>query len=456
MNTHHQKLKIKYLPIIVAVAFFMQMLDNSILNTAIPRIAEYIGEAPINMYVAVTSYMLSVVVFLPISGWLADRFGIKNIFLTAIIIFTIGSLLCALSNNLFQLSLSRIVQGAGGALMVPTGRLAVLRVFPRREYVKVISFVVLPALLGPLIGPTLGGFIVEYFSWHWIFLINIPVGIICCLAVIYVTPYIPRQKTTKFDWIGFLVFDIALLSFYFFTSPQGFFSLISPVFILVAAVFLMVAYFLYANNRKGVLFDLEVFKTRNFSVGIIGNFITRLSGGALPFIGPLFLQTALGYSPSKAGAALIPLGLGAMFAKSIVASLILKFGHRKFMIVNTMILGVFISFMSFINLDTPFYVILIVYALIGIANSMQFTATNTLTMIDVPGKFLSQANTLLSVTMQLCLALGVSLSALLLTNIAAIPKFSNPVLSFHLAYIITGVFTFMNFLIFMLIKEDKK
>ncbi|MDR2772188.1 MAG: MFS transporter [Elusimicrobiota bacterium] len=450
------KQKVKLLPFIVATAFFMQMLDQSILNTAIPRIAQYINEKPVNMSATVMAYTLSAAFFLPVSGWLSERFGIKRIFLLSLIIFTAGSFLCAISDTLFKLTASRVIQGIGGALMVPIGRLAILRVFPRDQYVKVISFIVMPALIGPLIGPTVGGFIVEYFTWHWIFLINIPIGILCFVFSLYIMPQIPRARATpKFDWLGFFIFDSAVIFFFLFGGTGGISLLLPKPLSFAIAVGLLVVYFLYAKGKKGVLFELELFKTRNFTVGILGNFIARLSGGALPFVAPLFLQTALGYSPSKAGIALIPLSVGAIFVKSFVARLIARFGHKKFMTANTIVLGIFIACVAFIGIDTPFYMVLIVYGLIGMANSMQFTAINTLTMIDVPAKLLSEANSLFSITMQLCMALGISFCAILLSTVVELPKFALPVAAFHLVYIIIGAFTLMNFLIFLMIREDK-
>ncbi|MDR2860451.1 MAG: DHA2 family efflux MFS transporter permease subunit [Elusimicrobiota bacterium] len=451
MKTINQELQIKLLPFLVTIAFFMQMLDSSILNTAIPEIAASMGEKPINLDVAVTAYMLSLSVFLTISGWLSDKFGIKRIFMIAVFIFTLGSLFSALSENLTQLTISRVLQGMGGAWLSPIGRLAVLKVYPREKYVNVISFIVLPALIGPLIGPTLGGFIVEYLSWHWIFLINIPVGILCCIATIYVMPDIPKEENPTFDFKGFLILDIAILFIFFSVSSSGGIP-ISKTVIFCAALVLILLYIPYARGKDNVLFNLKIFETRNFSIGIIGNLVIRLSGGALPFIGPLFLQTALNYSPSKSGTALIPLGLGAMFAKSFVAYLIKRFGYRNFMFVNTIFQGLFIACMALVTIETPFYIILIIFALIGISNSMQFTSINTLTMLDVKNKYLSESNTLMSVVMQVSLALGVSGSALLLDKFSGIGMALIP--SFHIAYISIGIFTVISGVLFLFIKGN--
>jgi EmrB/QacA subfamily drug resistance transporter len=443
--------QIKFLPYIIAIAFFMQMLDNSILNTAIPQIAHYMDEKPVDMNLAITSYMLSVAVFLPISGWLSDRFGLKNVFMGAIVIFTMGSLFCALSNSLAQLSISRVIQGIGGALLVPIGRLAVLKVFPREKYAKVISLIVLPALIGPLIGPTIGGFIVELFSWHWIFLINIPIGVFCFAASMQIMPDIAAQKS-KLDWKGFLLFDLAVLLFFLFGSSNENIGLAAKGFVFLSALLVFLLYALYAKSTKNPLFEMEIFKVKHFNIGLIGVIISRIVGGSMAFLGPLFLQTALGFAPSKAGAALIPLGVGAMFAKSLVVYLINRLGYRLFLISASFCMGAGIFSMIFIDAQTPIYAMLIIFGLIGLFNSLIFTATNALTMLDAPVKFLSGANTLLSVAMQLALALGVSISAILIGELSEIKTWSL-ISVFHGSFIAFSTITFLNIAVFAKIES---
>ena len=454
MNPNFQKInqkQIAFLPYLIAVAFFMQMLDNSILNTAIPQIAHFMNEKPVDMNLAVTSYMLSVAIFLPLSGWLSDRFGLKRVFMGAIVIFTVGSLLCALSFSLVQLSASRVIQGIGGALLAPIGRLAVLKVFPREQYAKVISLIVLPALIGPLIGPTVGGFIVEFFSWHWIFLINIPIGIFCFAASMKIMPTIPADKS-KLDWKGFLIFDLAVLLLFLFGSSSEHINLAAKLFFFAAALLVFFLYWLYAKGTKNPLFETEIFKIKSFNIGIVGVIISRIAGGSMAFLGPLFLQTALGWTPSKAGAALIPLGIGAMFAKSLVVFLINRLGYRYFLIGASVFMGGGIFSMFFVGQQTSLYVILIIFGFIGLFNSLIFTATNTFTMLDVPSKFLSESNTLLSVAMQLALALGVSVSAILISEMSDIGTWSL-VSVFHGSFIAIAVMTILNITVFVNIDD---
>jgi EmrB/QacA subfamily drug resistance transporter len=459
MKKISQELKVKILPWLAATAMFMQMLDGSILNTALPSIAANIGENPLQMQAAVIAYLLSVAIFLPVSGWAGERFGIKRIFLFAIAVFTAGSALCAISGSLITLSMSRVVQGVGGAFLVPVARLAVLRVYPREKFVNVLSFIVLPALLGPLLGPTVGGFLVQYASWHWIFLINVPIGIFCFAAVFYMMPKIPSfYKGETFDFKGFIIFDFAVL----FLSAAGASERIvadisNGCFILLAFVCIAL-YFFYAKNKANALFDLNMFKIRSFAVGIAGNIFIRLVGGALPFLAPLFFQTALGFSPSKAGMTLIPMGVASMFAKTFAAWLILKAGYRKFLILNTIFLSVFIAVAGFINSATPFWLVMIIYFLIGAANSLQFTAINTLTLIDMPDKFMSGANNLLSASFQISMSMGVALSAFLLSKAGAfsfIVHNKNPLLGvFTTSYIIISIISVLGAILFIYVPKN--
>lgn len=451
MNTHHQKLRVKVLPFLVAVAFFMQMLDTSIINVAIASIAQSFGADPIRLDIAVTSFIFSVAILLPASGWLADRFSIGPVFFIAVLIFTLGSFLCAISQNISQLTGARIVQGLGGAMLMPVGRLAILRIVPRQKYLSVMSFVVIPGLLGPLLGPTVGGFIVEYLSWHWIFLINIPVGIICCLATLYLMPYMKPVKSMKFDYKGFLLFDLAIICFFLSGSDMHFVKISNSVFALLGICFILL-YIIYAKNKRNVLFNLSMFKTRNFTVGIIGNLIFMLIAGALPFLAPLFLQTALNFSPSKTGLALIPLACGGILAKVFVNRILTKFGYKKFMVMTTIAMGAFTACALFINLEAPFWLILVIFLFIGIANSMQYSSISALALIEVPNNFLSQANTLISVTMQISIAFGVSFCALIMEYLA---HYSNESLvsQFHSVYIIAALLAILNAVTFLFIKE---
>ncbi len=303
----------RVLPWLVAVAFFMQTLDGTILNTALPAMARDLAEDPLRMQGVVIAYMLTVALLIPASGWLADRFGTRRTFFTAIALFTLGSLFCALSGSFNQLVVSRVVQAVGGAMMLPVGRLVVLRAYPREDFVRVMTFIALPGLVGPLVGPTLGGWLVEYASWHWIFLINLPVGLLGALAALRFMPDLRQTGEMRFDTFGFILFGAAMVLITI--ALEGLGELQMPharvMLLLFGGVACLAAYWLRAGKVDRPLFSPQLFHNRSFAVGILGNLFARLGSGALPFLTPLLLQVALGYSPAQAGMTMIPLAAGA-------------------------------------------------------------------------------------------------------------------------------------------------
>ncbi|KPW46207.1 multidrug transporter subunit MdtD [Pseudomonas syringae group genomosp. 3] len=406
---------LRWMPWVIAIAFFMQSLDGTILNTALPSMARSLAEDPLRMQSVVIAYMLTIALLIPASGWIADRFGIKRIFFSAILLFSFGSLLCALSNSLTMLVAARIIQGLGGALMVPIGRLIVLRAYPRSELVRIMGFITIPGLLGPLLGPTLGGWMVEYLSWHWIFLINIPVGLLGCYAVKHFIPDLPGGGRTHFDGIGFILFGAAMVLITIALEGLGELHLphMRVVLLLFAGMGCLAAYWLRAGHIESPLFAPSLFRTRTFAVGIMGNLFARLGSGALPFLVPLLLQVALGYSPSQAGMSMLPLAAG-MFAKTVARWLIEHLGYRVILTSNTLLLGILLASLALVDGQTPYWILLIHLGLLGAVNSLQFTAMNTVTLIDLDDASAASGNSLLSVLAQLSLSLGVASAAALL------------------------------------------
>ena len=307
------------------------------------------------MQAVVIAYLLTVALLIPASGWIADRFGTRRVFLGAVLLFSLGSLLCALSPSLELLVGARIVQGVGGALMMPVGRLVILRVYPRQDLVRVLSFVTIPGLLGPLAGPTLGGWLVEYASWHWIFLINLPVGLLGCLVAMKLMPDLRSPVPSRFDSIGFLLFggSMVLISIALEGLGELHLSHLRVVLLLIGGLVLLTAYWLRALRIDKPLFPPSLFKARTFAVGILGNLFARLGSGALPFLTPLLLQVGLGYPPSTAGMTMIPLALFAMVAKPMAKPLLDFFGYRKLLVGNTLILGCLIAGFGLVDQDTP-------------------------------------------------------------------------------------------------------
>ena len=444
----------RWLPWVVAIAFFMQSLDGTILNTALPAMARDLAENPLRMQGVVIAYMLTVALLIPASGWIADRFGTKKIFFGAIMLFSIGSLLCALSSSLTMLVGARVIQGLGGALMLPVGRLVVLRAYPRSELVRIMGFITIPGLLGPLLGPTMGGWMVQYLTWHWIFLINLPVGMIGCYAVWKFIPDLRGSERTRFDGLGFLLFGAAMVLITIAMEGLGELHLphLRVMLLLFGGLACLAAYWLRAGHIDNPLFSPVLFKTRTFAVGILGNLFARLGSGALPFLVPLLLQVALGYSPSEAGMSMLPLAAAAMFAKSIARPLIERLGYRIVLTGNTLALGLMLASMGLVSEQTPYPLLLGMLAVLGAINSLQFTAMNTVTLIDLDDAQASSGNSLLSVVAQLSLSLGVACAGALLGGFTAEAGNDgvNTVLgAFQLTFLTVGIMAMLAAAIFL-------
>ncbi len=400
---------------IVAFGFFMQALDTTIVNTALPSMAQSLGESPLHMHMVIVSYVLTVAVMLPASGWLADRVGVRNIFCTAIVLFTLGSLFCAQASDLNELVMARVLQGVGGAMMVPVGRLTVMKIVPREQYMAAMTFVTLPGQIGPLLGPALGGVLVEYASWHWIFLINIPVGIIGAIATLMLMPNY-KMQTRRFDMSGFLLLALGMAALTLALDGQkglGI-STLALAGLVIVGVMAMALYLRHAKNNDAALFNLNLFRTPTFSLGLAGSFAGRLGSGMLPFMTPVFLQIGLGFSPFHAGLMMIPMVLGSMGMKRIVVQVVNRFGYRRVLVVTTVGLAlVSLLFMS-VALLGWFWLLPVVLFVQGMVNSTRFSSMNTLTLKDLPDDLASGGNSLLSMIMQLSMSIGVTVAGLLL------------------------------------------
>lgn len=404
----------KILPIIMATSIFMQMLDSTILNTALPSIAESLNESPLNMQNAIISYVLTLALFMPASGFLADKFGTRKTFILSLVLFSLGSVFCSLSQDLTQLVVSRVIQGLGGALMTPVGKLAMIKTYKKKELVKALNYAIIPALIGPVLGPLVGGYLVDYLSWHWIFIINIPFGI---AGIILGMKYMPDYHSgeTHFDLKGFLIFAAASLllsvSLELFGNTQN----ITPILIIFILGFLLF-YFYYRHAKKASnpLFPLNLFQVRTFRVGIVGNMVTRLGISSVPLLLPLMIQIAYGESAVISGWIIAPMALTAMFGKNYVIRILNRFGYRKTLYYNTIILGILIIFLAVPGIADSLYWFVPIIALMGFFNSIQFTAMNTISIADLRSFHTSSGNSLLSVNQQLAVGFGISLGLLIL------------------------------------------
>ncbi|RNN73232.1 DHA2 family efflux MFS transporter permease subunit [Klebsiella pneumoniae] len=447
------------LPWIAAMAFFMQALDATILNTALPAIAHSLNRSPLAMQSAIISYTLTVAMLIPVSGWLADRFGTRRVFIIAVSLFTLGSLACALSSSLTELVIFRVIQGIGGAMMMPVARLALLRAYPRSELLPVLNFVTMPGLVGPILGPVLGGVFVTWASWHWIFLINIPIGVI---GILYARKYMPNFTTPRrrFDIGGFLLFGLSLV---LFSSGIELFgekivATWQALAVIAVSLLLLVAYVRHARRHPTPLISLSLFKTHTFSVGIAGNLATRLGTGCVPFLMPLMLQVGFGYPAIIAGCMIAPTAIGSIIAKSTVTQVLRWFGYRKTLVGITVFIGLMIAQFSLQSpemplwmLLLPLWMLLLPLFVLGMAMSTQFTAMNTITLADLTDDNASSGNSLLAVTQQLSISLGVAISAAVLRFYEGFDNAST-VQQFHYTFITMGVITIISALMFMLLR----
>ena len=440
------------LPWIAAMAFFMQALDATILNTALPAIAQSLNRSPLAMQSAIISYTLTVAMLIPVSGWLADRFGTRKIFMLAVTLFTLGSLACALSTSLTELVIFRVLQGIGGAMMMPVARLALLRAYPRSELLPVLNFVTMPGLVGPILGPVLGGVLVTWASWHWIFLINIPIGV---AGLIYARKYMPNFTTPRrsFDMGGFFLFGLSLV---LFSSGMELFGekIVATwlaLSVILSGVLLFLLYIRHARRHPTPLISLSLFNTRTFSVGVAGNIASRLGTGCVPFLMPLMLQVGFGYPALIAGCMMAPTAMGSILAKSTVTQVLRWFGYRKTLVGVTVFIGLMIAQFSLQSAALPVWMLILPLFVLGMAMSTQFTSMNTITLADLTDENASSGNSVLAVTQQLSISLGVAVSAAVLRFYEGFDS-ANTVEQFHYTFITMGALTVVSALVFMLLK----
>lgn len=447
-NTQQTSVK-KILPLILATAIFMQMLDSTILNTSLPAIAKDLNESPLNMQNAIISYVLTLAVFMPASGFLADRFGTKKIFIFSLVLFSLGSLFCSLSQNLTHLVISRVVQGVGGSLMTPVGKLALIKTFDKNELLKAMNFAIIPALIGPVLGPLVGGYMVDYLSWHWIFLINIPIGV---LGILLGLKFMPNYKSddVDFDLKGFLIFAAASLLLSVSLELFGDIQNITPVLLVFIMGFLFLYYY-YKHAKRGgnPIFPLNLFQVRTFRVGIVGNLATRLGISSVPLLLPLMIQIAYKQSAVTSGWIIAPMALTAIFGKSSVIKILDKYGYRQTLMVNTFIIGTLICLLAIPDIHTSLYWFVPIIAVLGFFNSIQFTSMNTISIADLRNFQTSSGNSLLSVNQQLAIGFGIAFGLIVLKLFENTDLIKGEIHNaFRLTFLTVGILTILSGLVF--------
>jgi len=448
----------RLLPWLVAVAFFMESLDTTILNTAVPAIAAALKVAPLSMKSVLASYTLSLAVFIPISGWMADRFGTRRVFASAIGLFTLGSFLCGVSSNIHILVACRILQGCGGAMMVPVGRLTLVRTFAKSELIRAMSFVAIPGLIGPMLGPIAGGLIVAYFHWRVIFFVNIPIGLIGLFMVYLHLPDYREPHTNPLDVAGLLLFGsgIGLLSYVLEVFGEHTLSGSEILALLAVSALLLASYGFRAARTRFPLLRLSLFRIRTFRSAVSGSFFTRLGIGGIPFLFPLLYQVGLGFTPVQSGMLMIPQAVAAMSLKPWMPGILARVGYRGLLISNTVILGLLIVLFATIGAGTPVWLIVIQAFCFGFFTSLQYTSMNTLVYADVTEEQTSSASTIASTMQQMSISFGVA-SASLTTAFFIPDRFHSSapqmIHGIHRAFLVLGALTVLSTIIFRELKS---
>jgi len=443
----------RMLPWLVAVAFFMESLDTTILNTAVPTIAAALHIAPLSMKAALTSYTLSLAVFIPVSGWVADRYGTRRVFASAIGIFSLGSFLCGIAGSIHMLVAARILQGCGGAMMVPVGRLTLVRTFERGELVRALSFVSIPALVGPLLGPLAGGLIVGYLHWSLIFFVNVPVGL---LGFYLVHRYLPDYRTDEpapLDVTGVVLFGVgvALLSYVLENFGEHTLGTLEMVGLLALALALILAYWHHASRTARPVLRMDLFRTRTFRVAVTGSFVTRLGAGGLPFLLPLLYQVGLGYTALQSGLLIMPQFLAAISLKFTMPTVLRWLGYRRVLLVNTLLMGLIIALFAGIGAATPVWLIALQAVAFGYVSSLQYTSMNTLVYADLNERDTSMGSSIASTLQQMSMSFGVAAASLIAAVFVPDRFRAGPlemISGIHKAFVVLGLLTVVSAFLF--------
>jgi EmrB/QacA subfamily drug resistance transporter len=410
----------RLVPLIIATALFMENTDSTVISTSLPVIAADLGEDPIALKLALTSYLVSLAVFIPISGWMADKFGSRTVFRAALGVFMAGSLACASADSLGGFVLARFFQGMGGAMMVPVGRLVLIRSVPRHELVQALATLTIPALIGPVVGPPLGGFITTYFDWRWIFFINIPIGLLGIVLSTIFIPNIKEEDVPPLDTTGFLLTGLgfALLMLGFATGGRHLIPLEVSVGCVVVGAACVIGYLVHAGRTPAPLLRLDLLKIPTFRISVLGGSLFRVGAGAIPFLLPLMLQVGFGLNPLESGLLTFIAAIGAIFTKTIAKKVLERIGFRRLLTVNAFIGAFFIAANGFFAPDTPHWLIMVVLFTGGCFRSLQFTSLNAIGYADVSNRDMSYATSLSSAVQQLALSMGVALGAFALESSA--------------------------------------
>jgi EmrB/QacA subfamily drug resistance transporter len=430
--------------LLVAVAFFMENLDGTVIATALPQMGQSFHVSPVDLNIGMTAYMLTLAVFIPISGWVADRLGARTVFVSAIVVFTVSSILCGLSHGIWEFTIARVVQGIGGSMMVPVGRLVVLRTTEKRDLMNAIAYITWPGLAAPVVGPPVGGFITTYASWHWIFFLNVPLGIVgAILAWLWIQNH-PAENLRPFDWIGFVLSSTACTSFMYGLELVGRAAIPwrAASICLGTGVVLGGLAILHIRRTPHPLLSFLALKIKTYAVSIWGGSAFRIAISVSPFLLPLMFQVGFGLNAFQSGVLLFALFAGNLAMKPATTFILTRFGFRNTLLVNGMATSAAILACAFLEPQTPRLLLLGILFVNGLCRSMQFTSLNTLAFVDVPKDQLSSATTLSSMAQQLAMGMGVAVGAIALR---VAPLFSGhasatpTVAQFHIAFVLVAI-----------------
>jgi len=436
----------------IAGGFFMQALDTTIVNTALPSIARSMGVSALEMHPVVVAYTLTMALLTPASGWLADRFGSRRVYFVSILLFVLGSVFCATAQSLPQLVAARVLQGVGGAMLLPVGRLAVLRTIRGEAYIAALAMISIAGQVGPILGPTLGGWFVQSLSWHAIFLINVPIGALGLLGVWKFMPDDSLPQAPRFDWVGGGLLSLCMVSFSLaLEGPPGPHRLLVSMALLAVSVAAVLGYVAHARRHPDPLFRLGLFGDHNFSTGLVGNLVCRVGSSAVPFLLPLLLQLQLGYSPLHSGLMMLPAAIAGTFAKGWIAPLLRRFGYSSFLFWNTVIVGLSIAAFASFSAVTPLWLEIAVLGVFGASNSMQFAAMNGVTLKGLSTRDAGSGNSLFSMVQMLAMGLGVTIGGGLVSVFAAHGDAGQ---AFRIAFVVVGLVTLASALVFRRIDNE--
>lgn len=444
VSTSISTTRLRFLTALVTGSLFMEVLDGNIITTAIPEMAKSLGTSPVELNVGVSAYLLSLGIFIPVSGWIADRLGARTIYTLAIALFTLTSALCATADSLTAFILLRILQGASGAMMVPIGRLVVLRQTPKDKLMTAMSNLIWPALIAPVIAPPLGGFITTHFSWRWIFLINVPLGLIALVAALVLVPNLKADQSRPFDWKGFVYCGLGT-----FALLSGLERLATEMDVIgaglgLAGLLLIIVALRHFRRTTSPMLDLTAFQVATFRAAMIGGSITRMGIGSVPFLLPLLLQLGLGYSAFDSGLLLLIVFAGNLAMKIVTTPILRRFGYRRVLVINGVLAALSVAAAAGITTDTSFGSLAFILLANGVTRSMQFTALGTVAFADIEQSQMSDANSLFNTISQVTMAAGITLGALAMRlgdGLAVHMPVPDGLTAYHTAFILMGLLT---------------